>query len=89
MKTLAMATIAISLMMATLVQKLGETGSRHLVVGHSATTTQMVESLGGKPGSPINDEGEFDRLYIVTIGADGAVGTILLRYGTPYSPAVE
>jgi broad specificity phosphatase PhoE len=72
-----------------LVEKLREAGSRHLVVGHSTTTTQMVELLGGEPGSPINDEGEFDRLYIVTINGDGTTSSVLLRYGTPYTPSVE
>ena len=60
-----------------------KTGGRHLVVGHSNTTPSVVELLGGDPGSKI-EKTEYDRLYIVTIGADGAVSTLLIRYGAPY-----
>ena len=38
-----------------------------LIVGHSNTTPQLVELLGGEPGSEINEKSEFDRLYIVTV----------------------
>ena len=69
----------------SLVEKLRRTGGRHLVVGHSTTTPQMVELLGGEPISAIN-EGEFDRLYIVTIDRDGSARSVLLRYGKPYHP---
>ena len=57
-------------------------GGRHLVVGHSDTTPELVELLGGEPGPPIDEQDEHDRLYVVTIGADGGVTTVLLRYGT-------
>ena len=56
------------------------------MVGHSNTTPSMVELLGGKPRSAINQEGEYDRLYIVTIGRDDAVSTVMMRYGKPYYP---
>ena len=69
-----------------LVEKLRKTGGRHLVVGHSNTTPGMVELLGGTPGSKINDESEYDRLYIVTIAKDGSVNSLLLRYGKLYHP---
>lgn len=52
---------------------------RHLVLGHSNTTPQLVEALGGDPGDPI-EEMEYDRLYIVTIVGD-TVSTVLLRFG--------
>jgi phosphohistidine phosphatase SixA len=55
--------------------------ARCLVVGHSNTTPELVGLLGGDPGPPIDEASEYDRLYIVTIGADGAVSTVLLRYG--------
>ncbi|MDX1493402.1 MAG: phosphoglycerate mutase family protein [Longimicrobiales bacterium] len=42
------------------------TPGRHLVLGHSNTTPDLVAALGGDPGSPI-DEMEYDRLYVVTI----------------------
>ncbi len=56
-------------------------GKRHLVVGHSNTTTKMVTLLGGDPGSDIEDSSEYDRLYVLTINASG-VSTVLLRYGS-------
>ena len=60
---------------------LREAGGRHLVVGHSNTTPAAVELLGGEPGAEIVEATEYDRLYVVTIGPDGAVSTVLLRYG--------
>jgi phosphohistidine phosphatase SixA len=69
-----------------LVEKLRRAGGRHLVVGHSNTTPSMTELLGGNPGSAINEEGEFDRLYIVTIGRDGAASSVMMHYGKPYDP---
>ena len=72
--------------LSTLVEKLRRTGGRHLVVGHSTTTPSMAELLGGKPQSAINEKGEFDRLYIVTIGRDGAASSVMMRYGKPYYP---
>ncbi len=54
---------------------------RHLVVGHSNTTPALVERLGGVAGGPM-PESEYDRLYLVRIGADG-VETTILRYGAP------
>jgi phosphohistidine phosphatase SixA len=55
-------------------------GGRHLVVGHSNTTPALVEILGGRPGVPIVEATEYDRLYILTITSD-EVNTVLLRYG--------
>jgi len=55
---------------------------RHLVVGHSNTTWDLVLALGGDPGDPI-EALEYDRLYILSIGADG-VRTVLLRFGQTY-----
>ena len=69
-----------------LAEELRKTGGRHLVVGHSNTTPSMVELLGGTRGSKINDESEYDRLYIVTIATDGSVNSLLLRYGNRYHP---
>jgi broad specificity phosphatase PhoE len=65
---------------------LRETRGRHLVVGHSNTTPALVELLGGRPGPEIDEDAEYDRLYVVTIGKDGAATSILLRYGVPYKP---
>jgi phosphohistidine phosphatase SixA len=68
------------------VGKLRETGGRHLVVGHNTTTPAMVELLGGGIESVIDEEGEYDRLYIVTTGRDGSASVAMLRYGEPYDP---
>ncbi len=65
----------------TLIQKLRKAGGRHLVVGHSNTTPAVVKLLDGNPGSPINEAHEYDRLYIVEIGAEGKATTVLVRYG--------
>lgn len=66
-----------------LATKLGDLPGRHVVVGHSNTTPQLVELLGGVPGTPIDDAVEFDRLYIVVRHAAGRVTTLHLRYGMP------
>lgn len=66
--------------LGVLAEQIRASTGRALVVGHSNTTPQLVQLLGGEPGSEI-DESEYDRLYVVTIGPDGAVSTLLLRYG--------
>jgi 2,3-bisphosphoglycerate-dependent phosphoglycerate mutase len=58
-------------------------GGRHLVVGHSNTTPEAVKLLGGDPGSPFEESNDYDRLYVVTVGAGGVVNTVLLRFGRP------
>ena len=68
--------------LAELAAELSELPGRHVVVGHSNTTPQLVELLGGDPGEPIDDAVEFDRLYIVVRDAD-RVTTVHLRYGAP------
>ena len=55
-------------------------GGRCLVVGHSNTTPELVGLLGGEPGAEIDEESEYDRLYVITIAPDGTVATVLLRY---------
>lgn len=59
--------------------QLMRTPGRHLVIGHSNTTPQLVAALGGDPGSPIADL-EYDRLYVVTLTDQGA-STVLIRFG--------
>lgn len=66
-------------------ERLRKAGSRHLVVGHSNTTPDLVKALGGEPGSPIEEKTEYDRLYVVTVPKTGPVTTVLLRYGEPMS----
>ncbi len=67
-----------------LAEKLLATQGRHLVSGHSNTTPELVRLLGGAPGEAIDEQGEYDRLYVVVIPPGGPVTTILLRYGEPY-----
>lgn len=52
----------------------------HLVVGHSNTTPPLTELLGGEPHTPIVEETEYDRLYMVSMAEDGSVTSTLLRY---------
>jgi broad specificity phosphatase PhoE len=59
------------------------TPGRHLVVGHSNTTPELVRALGGDPGEVIPDW-EYDRLYVVVIGPGGTTA-MQLRYGAPSS----
>ena len=59
-----------------------ENPGRHLVSGHSNTTPGLVTALGGEPGEPIEEAWEYDRLYVLTLGTDGDVSTVLLRYGS-------
>lgn len=72
--------------LSDLAEELRAAPGRHLVLGHSNTTGEVVAALGGDPGGPI-DDAEYDRLYVVTIAADGSVATVLLRYGEPFRPA--
>ena len=61
--------------------KLKSMSGHHLVVGHSNTTGELTELLGGEGGSPIIEATEYDRLYVVTPRSDGTVTTTLLRFG--------
>jgi len=61
--------------------KLKATPGRHLVVGHSNTTPQLTELLGGDGGEPIVEATEYDRLYIVTMEAGEPVKSYLTRFG--------
>ncbi len=65
--------------LANLARRLEQMPGRHLVVGHSNTTPELVRRLGGDPRGPIASL-EYDRLYIVTLTPDGA-STVLLRFG--------
>ncbi len=64
----------------TLAALLRESGGRHVVVGHSNTTPKLVQLLGGQAGEPIDDAGEYDRLYVLTAAPDGTTHTLMLRY---------
>lgn len=47
-----------------------------LIVGHSDTLPELVRRFGGEPGAAIADN-EFDRLYLLVRGANGAMTTVL------------
>lgn len=61
--------------------KLKAMPGRHLVVGHSNTTPQLTELLGGDGGTPIVEATEYDRLYIVTMTPGEPVKSYLTRFG--------
>jgi len=65
-------------------KKLKVAGGRHLVVGHSNTTPELTKLLGGDAGAEIDEKSEYDRLYVVTIGKDGTVSSVLMRFGEPF-----
>lgn len=69
--------------LASLAERLRKTPGRHLIVGHSNTTPELVGHLGGVAGDPIDEAGEYNRLYIVTLSAEEPSQTIVLRYGVP------
>jgi len=55
-------------------------GERVLVVGHSNTVGRVVAGLGaGRPADL--GEGEYDRLFVVTLHADGRATLERRRYG--------
>jgi broad specificity phosphatase PhoE len=60
-------------------------GSKVLVVGHSNTLPQIIDGLTGTPIEPFT-EGEFDRLYVVTLDPQGRSSLMLLRFGAPTPP---
>ncbi len=62
-------------------EKLKTMTGTHLVVGHSNTTPQLTELLGGDGQTPIVEATEYDRLYIVNIASNGEVKSSLLRFG--------
>lgn len=64
--------------------RLRNTPGRHLVSGHSNTTPRLVELLGGDPYTAIDEQAEYDRLYIVTLLPGGRASSVLLRYGDLY-----
>lgn len=72
--------------LGTLAERLRGTGGRHLVVGHSNTTPALVSILGGEPGPPIDEECEYDRLYVLFLGPGGSAATIRQRYGSRSCP---
>lgn len=66
-----------------LARDIESTSGRLVVVGHSNTTPELVQLLGGDGGDPI-DESEYDRIYIL-VRTGQAVETIRLHYGNLFS----
>jgi broad specificity phosphatase PhoE len=64
-------------------------GGRHLVVGHSNTTPDLVALLGGEPGDAIEDAWEYDRLYLVIPDSHGKTSEVLMRYGAPSTNSLK
>ena len=62
-----------------LAETIRATPGRHLVSGHSNTTPQLAEALGGDAHGPI-DHMEYDRLYIIVIQPGQPAVTTLLRF---------
>lgn len=57
-----------------------------LVVGHSNTLPELVRLFGGAPGTDIADN-EYDRVYQLQRGADGALRTTLFTSLPETGPA--
>ncbi len=70
--------------LAALAKKLRRKGGRHLVIGHSNTTPELAKLLGGDAGTKIDEKGEYDRLYVVSIGKDGTVNSVIMRFGEAF-----
>lgn len=64
--------------LAGFAEELLSLGQVVLVVGHSNTTPELVEHLGGAPGPPIDEPTEHDRLYRVEVPSGE---TQVTRYG--------
>ena len=63
-----------------------ELESNALVVGHSNTTPELAELMGGDGGTPIVEEWEYDRLYLLQTESGQVIRTILLHLPPGTSP---
>jgi broad specificity phosphatase PhoE len=57
----------------------GVPGRNILVVGHSNTVPELVKVLTGVEPAPMGDT-EYDRIYVVTLPADGPARFVVLKY---------
>jgi broad specificity phosphatase PhoE len=57
----------------------GPPGRAVLVVGHSNTVPELVQVLTGTAPEPMADS-EFDRIYVVSLPADGPARFVVLAY---------
>jgi probable phosphoglycerate mutase len=68
-------------------KQLLELETNALVVGHSNTTPELVELMGGDGGTPIVEEWEYDRVYLVQTAGGRVARTILLHLPPSGVPA--
>ena len=57
-----------------------------LVVGHSNTTPELAELMGGDGGTPIVEDWEYDRLYLLQTENGKVTHTILLHLPPATTP---
>jgi len=60
-------------------QQLSSVEGNYLIVGHSNTTPQLAEALGGEGGDPIVEANEYYRLYVLRRSGDVVI-TELRRF---------
>ena len=70
--------------LASLAEGLKSDGVTALVVGHSNTTPELSDLLGGEAGSPIDEAAEYDRLYVLNGVGSETVDTQIERYGVAF-----
>lgn len=61
--------------------QLKKMGGIIVISGHSNTTPELVNFLGGDAGPEIDHTIEYDRLYIIILQNGGTISSQLLRYG--------
>lgn len=69
--------------LAGFAEQLKANGETALIVGHSNTTPQLADLLGGDPGPEIVEASEYDRLYVIRGPLAGAIQSDIRRYGAP------
>ena len=74
--------------LAEVAAELRTAGGRIYVAGHSNTTPELVELLGGASGGEIDHRWEYDRLYSLVIRGDHVAST-LIRYGDASVPSTS
>ena len=60
---------------------LAATDGPKCVIGHSRSTLELLEKLTGIIGQPINEDTEFDRLYMLRLPLTSATELLQMRYG--------
>lgn len=66
--------------LGALARKLTRLERSALIVGHSNTTPPLAEILGAKPGAPIVEATEYDRLYKITLRGEQIVTQEIIRF---------